>query len=391
MHNHTRPQQHSVRTAARAKSNSSTDRVRVDWNWAFALVTVSALAAIAPVTRGAEAGDGVQRTTLSAPAHSDLPTTMRAAAIDRPGGPDVLTIHTLVLPQVGENDVLIAVHTAGVSVWDADVRQRLMYVSKPHFPLVIGTDGAGLVAAIGGAVTRFKVGDSVYAHCWDNAKGGFYAEYAAVPVGCVAPLPKGVSLDSAGALAASGLTALQGIDGVLRIRSGERLIIHGASGAVGTLAIQFAKLRGAKVLATASGDDGMALVRHLGADAAVDGRHGDIAAAAHLFAPQGADAVLALAAGDGLRRCIDALRPGGRVAFPRGIESEPQSRSGITIVAYDAISEAEETELARLNQAIEARKFEIPIPAEYPLAEAARAHERLASGHVLGKLLLRVR
>jgi NADPH:quinone reductase-like Zn-dependent oxidoreductase len=135
----------------------------------------------------------------------------------------------------------------------------------------------------------------------------------------------------------------------------------------------------------------MALMRRLGADATVDGRKGDIAAAARSFAPQGADAVLALAAGDGLQRCIEALRPGGRVAFPHGIATEPQPRAGITIVPYDAIEGPQEAGLARLNQAVEARRFEIPIAAEFPLADAAKAHERLAAGHVLGKILLRVR
>ncbi len=346
------------------------------------------LAVLASTVRG---NSDATRQIPADPASSDLPKTMRAAAIVHPGGPEVLAIHSLPLPRVGAKDVLIAVRTAGVSVWDADVRQRLQYISRPTFPLVMGTDGAGLVAAVGSMVTTFKVGDAVYGHCWDNSAGGFYAEYAAVPATCIASVPKGVSLDSAGALAASGLTALQGIDGVLRVRSGERLIIHGASGAVGTLAIQLAKLRGALVLATASGDDGMALTRHLGADMAVDGRHGDISAAAHRFAPLGADALLALAAGEGLQRCIDGLRPGGRVAFPRGIDSEPKPRPGITIVAYDAISGPEEVELARLNQAVEAGRFEIPIAAEYPLAEANKAHERLAAGHVLGKLVLRVR
>jgi len=97
-------------------------------------------------------------TARAEPASSQLPKSMRAAAIDHAGGPEVLTLHTLPLPQVGTKDVLIAVRTAGVSVWDADVRQRLMYVSKPSFPLVMGTDGAGLVAAVGSTVTTFKVG-----------------------------------------------------------------------------------------------------------------------------------------------------------------------------------------------------------------------------------------
>jgi NADPH:quinone reductase-like Zn-dependent oxidoreductase len=132
-------------------------------------------------------------------------------------------------------------------------------------------------------------------------------------------------------------------------------------------------------------------VRRLGADAAVDGRRGDIAAAVRSFAPQGADAVLALAAGDGLQRCIDALRPGGRVAFPNGIGSQPTARAGITITPYDAIEGSQEAGMARLNQAVEAHRFEIPIAAEYPLADATKAHERLSAGHVLGKLLLRIR
>jgi len=356
------------------------------------LLAIVALTAISAVVRGAEPGtDAAPPATLATRAHSELPKTMRAAAIDRPGGPEVLTIHTLPVPEIGADEVLIAVHTAGVAVWDAGIRQQLMYVSKPRFPLVMGSDGAGLVAAVGSAVTTLKAGDAVYGYCWDNPKGGFYAEYVAVAANCVARLPNGVTLDNAGALGASGLTALQGIDGALRIQPGESLIIHGASGAVGTLAVQLAKVRGAKVLATASGEDGIALVHRLGADAAVDGRHGDIAAAAHSFAPQGADAVLALAAGDGLESCIKALRSGGRVAFPHGIDSEPKPHEGISIVPYDAISGPEEAQLARLNRAIEVRSFEIPIAAEYSLADAAKAHERLAAGHVLGKIMLRVR
>ena len=352
------------------------------------LGALAVLAAFSTVSRAGQLGTGAS--ALAAPAagaRSDLPKLMRAAAIDRNGGPEVLTVHTLPIPQIGADEVLIAVHTAGVAVWDAGLRQRPS--SKPHFPLVLGSDGAGIVAVVGAAVTRFKVGEAVYAYCWDNPKGGFYAEYVAVPASCAARLPKGVTLDNAGVLGASGLTALQGIDDALRVQPGERVIIHGASGAVGTLAIQFAKLRGARVLATASGDDGIALVRHLGADEAVDGRHGDIAAAARSFAPQGADAVLALASGDGLQRCIDALRPGGRIAFPNGIGSEPSPREGITVMAYDAVEGTEE--LSRLNQAVEARKFKIPIAAEYSLADAAKAHKRLAAGHLLGKIVLRIR
>ena len=319
-----------------------------------------------------------------------VPQTMQAAAIDRAGGPEVITLHTLAVPKPDPDEVLIAVNTAGVASWDAGVRQHPDEIKHSKFPLVLGTDGAGTVAAVGSQVRGFTVGDAVYSYSWDNPRGGFYAEYVAVPAKLVGHVPPGMSLRDAGAIGTTGLTALQGIDDALHIKSGETLIIHGASGGVGTLAVQFAKLRGARVLATASGDDGLTLVRQLGADAVVDGRHGDITAAAKAFAPQGVDAVLALAGGEALEHCLDALRPGGRVAFPYGVEPEPKPRVSVgTMVRYNAVAGPQEFE--RLNQAITAVKLQVPIAAQYPLAEAAKAHQRLEAGHVLGKVVLQVR
>jgi NADPH2:quinone reductase len=315
--------------------------------------------------------------------------TMQAAAIDRAGGPEVITLHTLPVPEPAADAVLIAVHTAGVGVWDAGVRLHPNEIKHSRFPLVLGTDGAGTVAAVGAQVHGFKVGDPVYSYSWDNPQGGFYAEYVAVPARLVGHVPPGLSLRDAGAIATTGLTAIQGIDDALHVKSGQTLIIHGAAGGVGSLALQFAKLRGARVLATASGEDGLSFVRGLGADAVVDGRHGDIAAAAHDFAPAGVDAVLALAGGEALERCLAALRRAGRVAFPSGVQPEPKARTGISIVRYDAIAGPKEYE--RLNEAIEAAKLRVPLAAEYPLAEAARAHERMEDGHVLGKIVLRIR
>jgi NADPH:quinone reductase len=316
--------------------------------------------------------------------------TMKAAAIDRAGGPEVLTLHTLAMPKAGPDEVLIAVNTAGVGSWDADLRQHPQEIRHSAFPLVLGTDGAGTVAAVGAQVSGFKVGDRVYSYSWDNPKGGFYAEYVAVPSQHVGHVPPGLSLRDAGAIATTGLTAIQGIDDALHMESGETLIIHGASGGVGSLALQFAKLRGVKVLATASGTDGLDFVRKLGADAVVDGRHGDIVAAARAFAPTGIDAVLAFAGGDSLERCLDALRPGGRVAYPYGVNPEPKARVEIgMLIEYNAVPGPKE--FARLNAAIVAAKLKVPIAAEYPLAEAARAQERVEKGHVLGKVVLRIR
>lgn len=319
-----------------------------------------------------------------------VPPTMKAAAIDHAGGPEVITLHILPVPKPDADEVLIAVNTAGVASWDVGVREHPDEIKHSKFPLVLGTDGAGTIAATGSQVRGFAVGDQVYSYSWDNPKGGFYAEYVVVPAQLVGHVPPGMSLRDAGAIGTTGLTAIQGIDDALHIKSGETLIIHGASGGVGTLAVQFAKLRGARVLATASGDDGLSLVRQLGADAVVDGRHGDITAAAHAFAPAGVDAVLALAAGDALERCLDALRPGGRVAFPYGVTPEPKARVGVSnMMRYNAIAGPREFE--RLNQAIAAVKLQVPIAGQYPLAEAAKAQERLEAGHVLGKVVLQVR
>jgi NADPH:quinone reductase len=328
--------------------------------------------------------------TAGAALGAKLPETMKAAAIDRAGGPEVITVHTLPVPKPEADEVVIALDSAGVASWDVYLRTHPQAIKHSAFPLVLGTDGAGTVAAVGEKVKRFKVGDPVYSYSWDNPHGGFYAEYVAVPAERVGRVPQGLTLRQAGAIATTGLTAIQGIDDALHLKAGDTLIIHGASGGVGSLALQFAKLRGVKVLATASGEDGLAFVKGLGADAVVDGRHGDIAAAAHEFAPGGVDAVLAFAGGDSLERCLDALRAGGRVAYPYGVRPDPKPRDDTAaVIRYNAIPGPEEFE--RLNRAIEAVKLKVAIEAEFPLAQADKAQERVEAGHILGKIVLRVR
>jgi len=318
-----------------------------------------------------------------------VPTTMRAAAIDRFGPPAVLKIHRLPVPTIAAGEILIAVDTAGVGSWDGDMRGGWWPSGRPRFPLVLGTDGSGRVVAVGSRVRRLKVGDRVYGYSWLNPKGGFYAEYVAVAADKAAHVPAPLDLKHAGAIPVTGLTALQGIDDALHVKEDETIVIHGASGGVGTLAVQFAKLRGARVLASASGRDGLALVLRLGADAAVDGHRQDIAAVARDFAPRGIDVVLALAGGKSLTRCLDALRRGGRVAYPNGVEPAPRRRAGIKVVSYDAVAGRRQFE--RLGEAVQEAELQVPIAGEFPLAQAAKAHQRLAAGHVLGKVILRIR
>jgi NADPH:quinone reductase len=319
-----------------------------------------------------------------------MPATMRAIAIDRFGTPDVLKLHVLPVPEVGPSEILIAIHTAGVGSWDADIRGGWWPGERrPTFPLVLGTDGSGTVVAVGSKVRRLSVGDTVYAYSFPNTKGGFYAEYVVVDAENVGRPPEMLSLKEAGAVATVGLTALQGIDDTLHVTRGENVVVHGASGGVGSLALQFAKMRGARVLATASGRDGIALVRRLGADAAADARRDDLKAAAFAFAPEGVDAVLALAGGTSLTRLLDAVRRRGRVAFPNGIVPAPRKRAGVSVKAYDSSPGVRQFE--RLGRAIEAARLKVPIATAYPLAQAAKAQARIQKGHVLGKIVLRVR
>jgi NADPH:quinone reductase len=316
---------------------------------------------------------------------------MIAAAIDRFGPPEVLRPRKLPVPGLGPNEVLIAVHAAGIGSWDAAIRSGAYRQGRTRFPVIIGNDGAGVVAAVGSRVRRFAVGQKVYAYSFEApfGKGGFYAAFVAVDASDVAPIPEGLDMAEAGALAATGLTALQGVDDALHVRKGEVVVVLGATGGVGTLALQFARLRGARVIAVASGRDGAALARRLGADLAIDGRRADPAPAIREFAPEGADALLAFAGGRSLTRCMDALRRGGRVAYPNGVEPAPRKRRGIALASYDAAPGV--GEFQRLGHAAEAARLEVPIARTYPLRRAAGAHRRLERGHVLGRLLLHVR
>jgi NADPH:quinone reductase len=315
--------------------------------------------------------------------------TMKAAAIDRFGGPDELTLHTLSIPDIAADEVLVRVDTAGVGVWDPWVREgefAQMSGEKPRFPYVLGADGSGILAKVGKGVKRFREGDRVYGYNALSAKNGFYAEYTVLKADDIAPLPKGLTLDAGGAMPADAITGLCGLE-LLGLQPGDDIVIFGASGGIGHLAVQLAKRMGARVFGVASGDDGVALVRTLGADAAVDGHGGEVGKAARAFAPKGMDAALVTASGDGLSDALDALRAGGRVAYPRGVEPEPQGRPGLKIQAYDGKATPELFE--RLNRWIEAGPFRVCVAGTYPLDRAAVAHRALSQHH-LGKLALKV-
>lgn len=335
----------------------------------------------------------ITRTSRSIPSTSrtrTVPVEMKAAAIDRFGPPKALTLRTIPVPQPGPGEVLIELHAAGVGVWDASVRDGSWRpYGRARFPLVPGTDGAGIIVAKGPRVRRFDIGDRVWATDYANPKNGFYAEYIAVNIENVGIMPRRFGFPEAAAGMVTGLTALQGIDDALRVQRDETILVFGATGGVGTLAVQFAKRRQARVIATATGSDAAALAERLGVDGTFDAR--DVGAIDELraLAPEGIDAALVLSGGGGLEPCLDLVKPGGRIAYPNGVWPEPSKRRKVQVTSYNA--ESGHRAFDRLEHAAIEARLKVPIAAEFALEEAAKAHERLQEGHILGRIVLRMR
>jgi len=162
---------------------------------------------------------------------------MKTVAINRFGGIETLETQELSIPAVGADEVLVRVEAAGVGVWDPFEREggfAKEFNIKPVFPLVLGSDGAGIVEAVGPQVTRFKKGDRVYGISFLNPKGGFYAQYAVVKENSLALIPGKLTMLQAAAMAVDAVTALAGLDTTLGLKNGESLLIFGASGGIGT-------------------------------------------------------------------------------------------------------------------------------------------------------------
>lgn len=319
-----------------------------------------------------------------------LPDTMNAAALDRFGGPEQLRPQRVPVPEPDPHEVLIRVHTAGIGVWDAAEREGTLAERmdvEPVFPYVPGTDGSGTVVAVGSDVERFAAGDRVFATAYLNPKGGFYAEYAAVEADRVARIPDGLSMEEAGVMPADAVTALRGLRDVLKLRAEEVVAVFGASGGVGHMAVQLAHRLGARVYGVASGDDGVDLVRELGADAVTEGHDDDLTEPLARLAPNGLDAVLVTAWGERLPALLDGVHEGGRVAWPNGVHPVPEPPRGVEGEAYDGMADREIVDA--LTRLIDEGPFQVHVDEVFSLDRAADAHRRLDE-HYLGKLALHI-
>lgn len=311
---------------------------------------------------------------------------MKAMAVDEFGGPDKLTLHALPVPAVDAGEVLIRIEIAGVGIWDTMEREGELLYNEVHFPRVLGGEYAGTIAAIGDSVERFAVGDRVYAQGFMNNKGGCYAQYVVVSEKTVAPVPDVLDMLMAGGLPIAGATALRNLEA---LGTGEKtsLMLWGASGGVGHVALQLAKRMGAHVFAIASGADGKELSKQLGADEAVDGHSDDIVQRARAFAPDGFDTALVLVGGDDVQSTLSLVRQGGIITFPNGVMPEPKAPEGVELKKANGF--ADPMLFDQLNRLVSIGEFQVRIAQTFPLEEAAQAQEAMKK-HYLGKIVLRV-
>jgi NADPH2:quinone reductase len=315
---------------------------------------------------------------------------MRAVTLREFGGPETLRIETIPEPELAPHEVLVRVEVAGVGEWDPFEREggyAEMLGQSPRFPYVLGSEGAGHIAALGADVRHLREGQPVYAVGFLNPKGGFYAEYVAVDAGMVSPRPGGLTVEQAATVGGVGLTALRGLEDVMKLERGESVLIFGASGGMGHLALQIARRKGARVLAVASGEDGVALAERLGADVAVDGHQDGVPDAVRAFAPRGVDAALLTAGGPAAEQALVCVRKGGRAVYPHGVRPEPHPRDGIHLQGFHGDPDAEI--VARLQHLFEEAPLEVHVSHVFPMSQADQAHLALGRHH-LGKLALRI-
>jgi NADPH:quinone reductase-like Zn-dependent oxidoreductase len=333
----------------------------------------------------------------SANKEAALPPTMAAVVQEAYGGPEVFRLTQRSVPTIAEHEVLVRVRAAGLDhgTWHLMTGKppllRLAFgLRTPRNP-VPGLDLAGVVEAVGSAVSRFAVGDEVY-----GIGRGSFAEYAAALEDKLSVKPANLSFEQAAAVPVSGLTALQGLCDVTPLKPGQRVLITGASGGVGSYAVQIAKASGAHVTAECSAAKGD-FARSLGADHVLDYRQDDFADGRAHF-----DLIFDLAGNPTLRRLRRALTPSGTaviaggehgVAFVGGLDRQLRALCWSPLLSQrltGLISKERGSDLARLTTLIESGRLAPSLDRTFPLAAVREAMRYFAEGRVLGKVALAV-
>ncbi|HLP96950.1 MAG TPA: NADP-dependent oxidoreductase [Sideroxyarcus sp.] len=308
---------------------------------------------------------------------------MKAVRIHAYGDASELRYEDAPMPDIAHDDVLVRVVAASVNPVDWKIREGYLQEMLPlQFPLTLGWDVSGVVEAVGKNVSRFKVGDAVYARP-DIKRNGTYAEYVAIREDELAHKPQTISHVEAATLPLAGIAAWEAIVTTAQVATGQRVLIHAASGGVGSIAVQLAKSRGAYVIATTS-EKNRALVKSLGADEVIDYRTERFEEIV-----RDVDAVLDTIGGPVLEASWSVLRPGGILVSIIGTPSEETAlalgvRSAFLFIGPSAAI------LRQLAALVESGKLRPLVGAEFALKDIAKAHALSQSGHAVGKIALYV-
>lgn len=305
---------------------------------------------------------------------------MKAVCVHRSGGPDAMTVEEIPRPHPGPGQVLVRVYAAGVGPWDAWVRNGQSALHQA-LPLTLGSDIAGVVAAVGSDVTDFQIGDAVYGVTNPQFTGG-YAEYAVAEANMIAPKPARLSMVEAASAPVVACTAWQMAFDKAQVDVTKRTLVLGGAGNVGAYAVQLAKQAGSEVIA-ATYLSGAEYVRSLGADHILDAQAGRLEEQVREV-----DVVLDTVGGDALARSLKTLKPGGIVV---SIVAEPDAQEAAqrgVRSAYFIVSVTSAL-LRRITSLFDAGQLTPHVGEVLPLAEARLAHEMLAGKlHKPGKIVL---
>lgn len=307
---------------------------------------------------------------------------MKAIVINTYGNEDVLDYVDVERPEPKADEVLVKVHAAAVNPADWKIRDGMGEQFGFTLPLILGGDIAGTVEAVGDGVEIFKKGDAVYGMTLSSLSGG-YAEYAIAKVDTIALKPASINFEEAAAIPIGALTAWQAMFDLAHLSSGQSILITGASGGVGSMAVQLAKAKGAIVIGTASGKNEQ-FVRDLGADEFVDYTRQPFEEVV-----KDVDVVFDTIGEDTLERAFQTLKKGGFLVSSVQIPSEEKARE-LGVEADRVFCKPNAQQLAEINHLIDFGKLKIHIETVLPLTEAKKAHQLSQSGRTRGKIVLQI-
>jgi len=311
---------------------------------------------------------------------------MKAVQVNSYGGPEVLEINDIPKPTAREGYVLVENHAASINPFDVKLRSGMFQKMIPlQFPATLGGDFAGVVAEVGEGVSEYAVGDEVYGQAIILGGGsGTYAEFVAAKAGQISHKPKNINFLEAGALPLVGSSAIQAIEEHIKLQSGQKILIHGGAGGIGSVAIQVAKANGAYV-ATTAGTQDVDFVKQLGVDEVIDFKTQEFEEILKDF-----DAVYDTVGGETTEKSFAVLKKGGVIVSMLG-QPNPAMAQKYGVSAIGQNTQTNSAHLQRLTQLVESGAVKPQIAEAFPLGKIKEAFVYQEQSHPRGKVVIQIK